>query len=391
MKATILAILLSIVLFKTNINASNIFRETGVGVDSGFMTVKVKMEDGAGYTMRFIPAITEVHIEKRGWRIYTLKIPYNQSCLFVISDPAFKVVREKGIIRSPQLSLFLKKGATMTIEGNAKTPGMSRILSKDKDVMEYEIFRSKTAGIEQELWKANSDQLKLKALEDTAGVAATEKTIKDILARKSDWEREFVKAYPRGRAALEIFALFYQRLDSQDAWEVFSQYPDSLKQDGTGKDIAGFFDSLHRTEAGNPVIAFKQEGINGELVDIEALKGKVVIIDFWGSWCGPCRRSHPHLKAIYEKYHDRGLEIIGIGYEGGTPAMKDSIWRKAVKEDGMTWLQVLNDPDRTDLTKLYSVTAFPTKLIVDRQGKIVFRISDSAPEELDRKLEELFK
>jgi hypothetical protein len=85
------------------------------------------------------------------------------------------------------------------------------------------------------------------------------------------------------------------------------------------------------------------------------------------------------------------LEIIGIAYEGGSPEMKDSIWRKSVKEDGMTWLQVLNDPERIDLTKVYSVTAYPTKLIVDRDGEIVFRISDSASEELDRKLEELFK
>ncbi len=139
------------------------------------------------------------------------------------------------------------------------------------------------------------------------------------------------------------------------------------------------------------MIPFKQEGIDGKVVDIESLKGKVVVIDFWGSWCGPCRKSHPHLKAIYNKYHDKGLEIIGIGYEGGTPQGKDSIWRKAVKEDGMTWLQVLNDPDRVDLTKLYSVTAFPTKLIVDREGKIVFRVSDSFSEEFDRKLEDLFK
>jgi hypothetical protein len=57
----------------------------------------------------------------------------------------------------------------------------------------------------------------------------------------------------------------------------------------------------------------------------------------------------------------------------------------------MTWLQILNDPDRQDLTRLFSFTAFPTKLIVDREGKIVFRVSDSFSEEFDRKLEDLFK
>src|ERR1700722_5578296 len=378
MHAKLLAFLLSAILQRPS-------------VDSGFTTVKVKMTDAAGYTMRFIPKVTEDFTEENGYRIYTFKIPYDQRRLFVVSDPAFKINREKGLIYPPQLLLFLKKGAELTIEGNAKTPGLSRITSTDNDVMEYEIYRSRDATLDQDLWQANSDQLKLKALDDTAGVSKMEKRVKEILKQETDWQRDFVKQYPHGSASLEIFNLFYQRLDSREAWEMFSQYPESLKQEGTGKDIAGFFDSLHRTEAGNPVIPFKQEGIDGKPVDIAALKGKVLIIDFWGSWCGPCRKSHPHLKAIYNKYHDKGLEIIGIGYEGGTPQGKDSIWRKAVKEDGMTWLQILNDPDRQDLTKLYGVTAFPTKLIVDREGKIVFRVSDSFSEEFDRKLAHLFK
>jgi thiol-disulfide isomerase/thioredoxin len=368
MHANLLAFLLSAILQRPSI-------------DSGFTTVKVKMTDAAGYTMRFIPKVTEDYTEENGYRIYKFKIPYDQRRLFVVSDPA----------HPPPLILFLKKGAELTIEGTAKTPGLSHITSTDNDVMEYEIYRSRDATLDQDLWQANSDQLKLKALDDTAGVSKTEKRVKDILKQKTNWQREYVKEYPHGRASLEIFNLFYQRLDSQEAWQVFSQYPDSLKQEGAGKDMAGFFDALRHTEAGSPVIPFKQEGIDGKPVDIAALKGKVLIIDFWGSWCGPCRRSHPHLRSIYEKYHDRGLEIIGIAYEGGTPAMKDSIWRKAVKEDGMTWLQILNDPDRQDLTKRYSVTAFPTKLIVDREGKIVFRVSDSFSEEFDRKLEDLFK
>jgi thiol-disulfide isomerase/thioredoxin len=359
--------------------------------DSGTTVLRVKMEDTAGYMVRFFPAVTETHVSDNGYIIYTCRIPYDERCLFVLRNPAFKVVPAKGIIFPPQLELLLKKGATITIEGNATMPASSRVTSSDKDVEEFELFRTKASALDKELWQANSKELMLKTQQDTAGVAAMEKKIKEILQQKRDWDLEFVKAHPHGRAALQIFSLYYQRLDSQEAWAVFKKFPDSLKTEGAGAVIAGFFDALRHTEAGNPVIPFKQEGIDGKLVDIEALKGKVVVIDFWGSWCGPCRRSHPHLKAIYNKYHDKGLEMIGIAYEGGTPQGKDSIWRKAVKEDGMTWLQVLNDPDRTDLTKLYSVTAFPTKLIINREGKIVFRVSDSFSEEFDRTLEELFK
>ena len=359
-------------------------------IDSGYTTVKIKMQDAEGYTIRFYPAITETHAKNGAYIVYTCKIPYDETCMLVIKDPAFKTDPKKGLIPAPPLQLFLKKGATITIDGNAKTPALATITSTDKDVNEYDHYRTKTAKLDNDLWLANKKQLQLKAQGDTAQAAAMDKTIKDILQQKNAWNRDFVKSYPRSNAALQIFSLYYQQLDSQDAWKQFSQFPDSLKEQGTGKAIAAFFDSLHHTEAGNPVIPFKQIGIDGKLVDIEALRGKVVVIDFWGSWCGPCRRSHPHLKALYEKYHDKGLEIIGIAYEGGTPQGKDSIWRKAVKEDRMTWLQILNDPDHIDLAKRYSVTAFPTKLIVDRQGNIVFRVSDSSSPEFDQKLEELF-
>lgn len=373
MQAKILAVLLAVLAFGDTYAA-----------DSATTILRFKMKDTAGYTVRFFPAVSETHTVSKGYIVYTCKIPYDEQCMVVYRDPAIRIM-------PPQLDLFLKKNAIITIEGSAKIPALSHISSDDKDVQEFEVYRTKSASLDNELWLANSKELIMKTQHDTVGVAAQEKKIKEIIEQKNAWSRAFVKAYPHSRAGLQIFSTYYQRLDSQEGWETFGQFPDSLKTEGIGAVMAGFFTNLHRTEAGNSVIPFKQEGIDGHMVDIAALKGKVVVIDFWGSWCGPCRRSHPHLKALYNKYHDRGLEIVGVAYEGGTPQGKDSIWRKAVKEDGMTWLQILNDPDRLDLTKLYSVTAFPTKLIVDRDGNIVFRVADSSSPEFDSKLEELFK
>ena len=74
------------------------------------------------------------------------------------------------------------------------------------------------------------------------------------------------------------------------------------------------------------------------------LRGKYVLLDFWGSWCGPCRASHPHLKALQAHYGPQGLEVINIAQENGADARK--IWLKAVEEDQMTWTQILNNEDR---------------------------------------------
>ncbi len=169
--------------------------------------------------------MTETHTTDKGYVMYTCKIPYDERCILVFRNPAFKPVPEKGIIFPPQLELFLKKGASITIEGSAARPAMSRVTSSDKDVREFEVFRAKASLLDNELWLANSRELILKAQHDTAGATAMEKKIKEIIQQKNDWNEEFVKAYPHGAAALQIFTLYYQRLDSQEAWDIFQHFP----------------------------------------------------------------------------------------------------------------------------------------------------------------------
>ncbi len=74
------------------------------------------------------------------------------------------------------------------------------------------------------------------------------------------------------------------------------------------------------------------------------MKGKYVLIDFWGSWCHPCRASHPHLKELYAKYKDKGFEIIGVAQETAkTPEEQRQSWTGAIAKDSLTWPQIMNN------------------------------------------------
>ncbi|MVT09604.1 TlpA family protein disulfide reductase [Chitinophaga tropicalis] len=122
--------------------------------------------------------------------------------------------------------------------------------------------------------------------------------------------------------------------------------------------------------------AASKQDVNGKAVDFKALKGKYVLLDFWGSWCKPCRASHPHLKELYAKYKDKGFEIIGIASEMAPTAEKrHELWTTAIKEDGLPWLQVLNNEyiEKFNAAKEYNVTAYPTKILLDRDGNIIGR------------------
>ncbi|HWK03824.1 MAG TPA: TlpA disulfide reductase family protein [Puia sp.] len=135
--------------------------------------------------------------------------------------------------------------------------------------------------------------------------------------------------------------------------------------------------------------------LQGRPIQPETLKGKYVLLDFWGSWCGPCRASHPHLKELYGKYKDKGFEIIGIDQENvSSPEACRNLWTTAVAKDSLPWLQLMNNEARNvfDAVAQYSVTAFPTKILLDKDGNILVRYvgNGKGSEALTLKLKELF-
>lgn len=137
---------------------------------------------------------------------------------------------------------------------------------------------------------------------------------------------------------------------------------------------------------------YKQD-IDGNKIDLKATPAKYVLLDFWGSWCKPCRASHPHLKEVYAEYKDKGFEIIGIAQEMvKDTAVQHQNWITAVKEDGLTWRQVLNNQNskQFDAVTAFGVTAFPTKILLDSDGNIVATfIGNTARNDLGDKLHEL--
>jgi len=121
--------------------------------------------------------------------------------------------------------------------------------------------------------------------------------------------------------------------------------------------------------AQQPVVGGAAPNINlpdtkGKKIDLTSLKGKVVVLDFWASWCGPCRRSMPDLKAIYEKYKGKGLEVYAVSLD---TEKKD--WVKAIKEDATTWLHVI-DADNA-IGKKWEIQYIPNTYLLDKEGNVV--------------------
>lgn len=108
---------------------------------------------------------------------------------------------------------------------------------------------------------------------------------------------------------------------------------------------------------------------SGNPVGLSSLRGKVVLIDFWASWCGPCRQENPNVLNLYNMYKDKGFEIFGVSLD-----KEASKWKEAIHQDGIHWVHVSDLQEwRSAGARLYAVTSIPTTFLIDRDGKIIAR------------------
>jgi thiol-disulfide isomerase/thioredoxin len=213
--------------------------------------------------------------------------------------------------------------------------------------------------------------------------------------RKKDLE--FFSKHPQSVATLYFLQYYTRKLSPDSLTRYYSGLGYKLQNTFIGKKI---FESISKRSGvvGTLAKSFVTQDINGAIVLSEFFKGKYVLLDFWATWCVPCREGNPHLIKLFAKHKSKNFAIISIADDRDTVA-----WKKAIEKDGTgLWTHVLRGANPTlkyngvadpnDLNDKFGVEVLPTMLLLDKTGLIIGRYKGSEEIiELEKKLEEIFK
>ena len=142
---------------------------------------------------------------------------------------------------------------------------------------------------------------------------------------------------------------------------------------------------LQRVDIGQPYVDFTQETPEGYMMSISELvgKSKLLLIDFWASWCGPCRAENPNVVEVYKEYHEKGFDIIGVSLD-----MEKENWIKAIENDGLIWHNISDLKYwNNEGAKLYGISSIPSNVLIDQNGIIIAK--NLRGEDLRNKVEEI--
>lgn len=220
-------------------------------------------------------------------------------------------------------------------------------------------------------------------INDSVQMQLIEKQMEELDIKKKADLMDYIKSNPSSFVSPYIAMRHSYELELSDLRDIISSLDSKVKKSSFSVMLEERMAVLESVEVGKTAPDFTMNDPEGNPITLSSMRGKVVLIDFWASWCGPCRKENPNVVAAYKKYSPKGFDIIGVSLDRDATS-----WKNAISDDNLTWthvsdLQYWNNA----VSKKYGVMSIPSNVLLDVNGVIIAR--NLTGEDLTKKLEEV--
>lgn len=225
---------------------------------------------------------------------------------------------------------------------------------------------TKIMALQNEFGKKSAAGVYIKSAEDRKMAGDS---IQKLVAKNKAINLKFAETHLNSFAGLYAYNMYVldSKFEASTVEPLFHKFSSPLKSSPLGKRTMEKIEIGKRRQAGAQATDFTQNDINGKPFTLSSLRGKYVLVDFWASWCAPCRAENPNVVKAYTALKDKNFEIVSVSLDAGK-----SQWEDAIKKDGMPWIHVSDLKYwKNDVALMYGINSVPQNILIDPKGVIV--------------------